>query len=87
MINTNTNFSAFGLARLGLEPVTSRLYTRPPIRLYYINSCTGPGITTVTQHSALKCLKPLIRRFTLAVWFKPNTILFQFLYETSFDWY
>ena len=47
----------------------------------------GPGITTVTQYSNLKCLKPLIRRFKLAIWFKPNKILFQILYETIFDCY
>ena len=27
----------------------------------------GPEITAVTQHSSLKCFKPLIRRFKVAV--------------------
>ena len=40
-----------------------------------------------TQHSNLKCLKPLMCPFTLAVCFKTNIILFQILYETIFDWY
>ena len=39
------------------------------------------------HHPALNCLKPLIPWFKLDVWFKPNTKIFQILYETIFDWY
>ena len=40
----------------------------------------------ISQHSALNCLKHLIRRFKSAVWIKPNKNTFQIVYETISDW-
>ena len=54
-----------------------------------VNTHQGPGLrpSLNTHNSALKCLKPLIRRFKSAVWIKPNKNTFQILYETISDWY